>query len=110
MFLRDYLDDVASDMSAFHRIDDILDLDGPALWKLAWRLGAYQGRMAVIIQDLRDQEEGGAPRGPSPAAIGPVSGPPIQGTAEVLSHHPAFAADGIFAPVFSSTTIPADAN
>lgn len=41
----DHLDDIASDMSVFHRIDDVMALDGPAFFKLAWRLPAYTGVM-----------------------------------------------------------------
>jgi hypothetical protein len=41
----DHLDDIASDMSVFHRIDDAMTLDGPTFFKLAWRLPAYTGVM-----------------------------------------------------------------
>lgn len=44
------LDDITSDMSVFHRVDDIYALDGPTLFRLAWRLPAYEGAMRVRVQ------------------------------------------------------------
>jgi hypothetical protein len=104
MFLRDHLDDVASDMSVFHRVDDILDLPAVDLWKLAWRLGAYQGRMAVIVQELQEQQESG------PVRSAPQSGgrqQTVQGTAAALRSHPEFNGAGQFAPLFEITEVPA---
>jgi hypothetical protein len=43
------LDDIASDLSVFHRIDDPSTLDGPRFFRLAWRLAAYQGVMQARV-------------------------------------------------------------
>lgn len=45
----DHLDDLASDFSAIHGIPDILDLDGPAFMRLAYRIGCYQGVMRDLV-------------------------------------------------------------
>lgn len=66
------LDDIESDMSALHRIDDITSLDGPRFFRLAWRLPAYEGAMRARLQAERDeqprQSAAGAPLGPPPSA------------------------------------------
>ncbi|WP_042400215.1 hypothetical protein [Streptacidiphilus carbonis] len=62
------LDDIASDMSVFHRVDDITALDGPTLMRLAWRLPAYEGAMRSRV--MAEQEEN-----PSPSPQGRVSAP-----------------------------------
>lgn len=108
MFLRDHLDDVASDMSVFHRVDDITDFDAVTLWKLAWRLGAYQGRMAMVVQELQElqeQQESGPAR-PAPQASGGRQ-QTVQGTAAALRSHPEFNGGGQFAPLFDITEVPA---
>lgn len=53
-----YLDDLESDFSRFHRIDDIYQMDGPRFMRLAWRVSAYQGVMALRLnaQQPRDEE------------------------------------------------------
>jgi hypothetical protein len=60
-WMLDYLDDIASDLSAFHRIDDATALDGPTFLKLAWRLPAYTGVMqsrALAEQNKASRSEG----------------------------------------------------
>lgn len=60
--------DIASDLSAFHRVDDPMTLDGPTYFSRAHRLAAYAGVMQsrVIAQQ---QEDAPAPRSASsPAA------------------------------------------
>jgi hypothetical protein len=108
MWLREHLDDICSDLSVFHRIDDFTELDGPTLWKLAWRLPAYQGRMALVVEELQSAEQGTTSQ---PAAIGPVGAghaPALNATPEVLLGHPAVAASGAYGPVFSYTQVAAD--
>lgn len=88
----DYLDDVASDMSVFHRVDDITELAGPVFFRLVWRLPAYAGvlqaRQAAESQDAQPAASapafayGGAPRDINP------------GTRATLAAEPAF--QGIF--------------
>ena len=62
--------DVASDLSAFHRIDDVSTIDGPRYFSLAQRLSAYQGVRGAVLAEraARERQEGGgsgssAPRG-----------------------------------------------
>lgn len=50
---------MASDLSAFHRVDDPLTLDGPRYFMLARRLAAYTGVMAARVLELRQAEESG---------------------------------------------------
>ena len=59
--------DVASDLSAFHRIDDVDAIDGPRYFSLAQRLTAYSGVRAAVIAERRYREEhgGSAPQGGS---------------------------------------------
>ena len=59
--------DVASDLSAFHRIDDVDAIDGPRYFSLAQRLTAYSGVRAAVIAEGRYREErgGSAPQGGS---------------------------------------------
>lgn len=106
MFLRDHLDDIASDLSVFHRIDDVLGLDGPTLWRLAWRLPHYRGCMRGVVERLQaDEETGTSQASPRPARSS--TSPIVQGTATALQSAPAFAADGMFGPVFEVTEIKA---
>ena len=58
----DHLDDLESDFSAFHRVDDISAMDAPRFFRLAPRLTAYQGVMAARL--MAEQQEG---RGAVPA-------------------------------------------
>lgn len=84
----DHLDDIASDLSAFHRIDDIGALDGPTFWRLAWRLPAYSGVMRAII--TAEQQEATADEPTSRARQQDIN----PGTQLTLASDPAFA--GIF--------------
>lgn len=47
-----YLEDVRSDLSVLHRVDDLEALPGPRLFSYVWRLMAYQG---VIANRWRQQ-------------------------------------------------------
>lgn len=62
--------DIASDLSAFHRIDDPMLIDGPRYFSLAQRLTTYAGVMgAVAAERHRRQEEGAnGPHGPTGGA------------------------------------------
>jgi hypothetical protein len=48
-----HLDDLQSDFSAIHRIDDMYALDGPTFMRLAFRLPVYQGvmRQRLLLQE-----------------------------------------------------------
>lgn len=90
MWVLQLLDDIESDMSAFHRVDDITTLDGPRFFKLAWRLSAYQG---VIRARLSEQESSAeATSAPHGAGAGAVNWNP--GTKATLQADPALR--GIF--------------
>lgn len=76
--------DVASDLSAFHRIDDVDAIDGPRYFSLAQRLTAYSGVRAAVIAERRYREEhggsraqgagrGGATQAPEAAVLADVS-------------------------------------
>jgi hypothetical protein len=77
----DHLTDIASDLSAFHRIDDPEEMDFAVFCALAYRLPAYQGAMASVVAQQRQGSSGaagGAGRGQgqryeagSPSAITP---------------------------------------
>lgn len=58
MWTLDYEADIASDLSAFHRIDDPATIDGPRYFSLAPRLSAYSGVMAARAEILRQEQEG----------------------------------------------------
>jgi hypothetical protein len=84
------LDDIASDMSVFHRVDDITTLDGPTLCRLAWRLARYEGAVRARLLEEQQQQEAHQPREFGPA--GSTHGGERQwnpGTAETLKADPA---------------------
>lgn len=62
------LDDIASDMSVFHRVDDIAAMDGPTLMRRAWRLPAYEGAMRARVMAEQDERPSGAQQGAPGAA------------------------------------------
>lgn len=59
MWTLDYEADIASDLSAFHRIDDPMTIDGPRYFSLAPRLSAYSGVMAARAEKIRQDEREG---------------------------------------------------
>lgn len=68
MWTVDHEADIASDLSAFHRIDDVEKIDGPRYFALANRLSAYSGVMGAIVaqrqaDERRGVDGGSAPRG-----------------------------------------------
>lgn len=61
MWTIDYEADIASDLSAFHRVDDPMQIDGPRYFSLAIRLAAYSGVLAARAEKMRqDEREGGS--------------------------------------------------
>lgn len=92
----DHLDDVASDFSVFHRVEDITQLDGPSFFRLAWRLPSYRGAMREAVlreQDESPREQRQAPREAS--ARGGSERRSVPATKTALTSDPAF--KGIFA-------------
>ncbi len=61
--MTDYLPEIASDLSAFHRIDDPGEMEAAVFFMLAYRLPAYQGAMAAAA--AQQQQGGGGTRGRS---------------------------------------------
>ena len=59
MWTIDYEADIASDLSAFHRIDDPMQIDGPRYFSLAIRLAAYSGVLAARAEKIRQDEREG---------------------------------------------------
>jgi hypothetical protein len=53
-----YLEDVRSDLSVLHRIDDLEAMPGPRVFAYVWRLTAYQGVITNMWR--RQQAERGA--------------------------------------------------
>lgn len=93
----DHLDDLASDFSVFHRIDDITSLPGPVFYRMAARLFAYQGVMQARQMAAR-QDEGDAPapapqQGPAPRQMGRDSAgrDVIPATRAAVQSHPELA-------------------
>lgn len=52
----DYLDDIESDLSRFHRIDDPMKLDSPRYFKLVDRLVYYEGAITAIARAEVERE------------------------------------------------------
>ncbi len=82
MWVLDHLADLESDFSAFHRVEDITQLDGPRFFRMAYRLSAYQGVMAarLAVQEQRHARGSGGPV----AAGGPQEVPVAQLQADGL--------------------------
>lgn len=75
MWVLDHLEDIDSDMSVFHRVDDPQTaLAGPLYFARAARLGAYAGVMQARILEDRQRAEGGTPVGVrGPGQSGPAT-------------------------------------
>lgn len=91
-WVTEYLDDIESDLSAFHRIDDYRALSGPRFFRLVWRLAAYQGVMQARALAEHEREQPAPQSAASPAARPQDTINP--GTRTTLMADPAFA--GIF--------------
>lgn len=57
-----YLEDLEADFRVFYRVDDFDEIDGPKFFRLAMRVGAYQGAIAARMAEEREEEEEVAPR------------------------------------------------
>lgn len=69
--------DIASDLSAFHRIDDVSQIDGPRYFALAQRISAYQGVRAAVLME-RDRREREGESGPQSGSAAKPSEVPNQ--------------------------------
>jgi hypothetical protein len=56
----DHLEDIESDLSVFHRIDDPWSMPGPRFFRFVMRLPAYAGVMAARV--VAQQEKPGTGR------------------------------------------------
>jgi hypothetical protein len=56
LWVLDHLDDIASDLSAFHRIDNYEQMGSVRFLRLAYRLPAYGGVMAVRQQEAERRD------------------------------------------------------
>lgn len=68
-----HIRDIESDLSAFHRIDDIWTMNGPRFFAFAYRLPAYKGVMRALAEKQAMDEEkrgGGRRREVVPVASG----------------------------------------
>lgn len=52
-----HLDDIESDLSAFHRIDDMWAMEAGRFFRFAYRLPAYQGAMRARAENQAMQEQ-----------------------------------------------------
>lgn len=95
------MDDLDSDFSAIHRVDDYRTLPGPRFFSLAMRLAAYPGvmraRVRVATESTSDQVTVTA--GQQPAVARPVT----VGTGDILTG-PTYAARDGWPAVFSYRT------
>jgi len=74
MWVVDHLEDLESDFSVFHRVDDLGTLDGPRFFRLALRIFAYDGVMAARLAAQDGGTDTPAPGGGSggEALAGPI--------------------------------------
>jgi len=52
-----HLDDVESDLSAFHRIDNMWEMEAGRFFRFAFRLPAYQGAMRARAENQAMEEQ-----------------------------------------------------
>lgn len=64
MWVLDFLEDLESDFSVFHRVEDITILDGPRFFRLAHRIFAYSGVMTARFAEQEHKQS------PQPQQIG----------------------------------------
>lgn len=66
----EHLEDLRSDFSAIHRVDDMYALDGPTFMQLAYRMPMYPGVMQarLRLQDMERQHQATRPVHPGQAS------------------------------------------
>jgi len=72
MWVVDHLEDLESDLSVFHRIDNLHTLDGPRFFRLALRVFAYDGVMAARLAAQTEDTDTPAPGGKEEMLAGPI--------------------------------------
>lgn len=86
MWITDYMEDIESDLSVFHRVDDYMTMPAPRFFSLVPRLSAYAG--VLQARAVEEQENGGA-RHVAPSGGASAPGAPSQAT--TVSNDVAFA-------------------
>lgn len=84
MWFLAHLGDVRSDMSAFHRVDDLDTLDAARFTSLVTRLPLYDG--ATRNAALRDHQERAEQPPPAPATREPAASGPAAVKAHSAAH------------------------
>lgn len=93
LWVLDHLDDIESDLSAIHRVDDMHDLPARRFFLLAERLPAYQGALQARLSGQHAEAGETTPAPDRPEAQRVPTG--------VAPAHQGFAGDGaMFPPVF----------
>jgi hypothetical protein len=98
------LDDVLSDMSRFHRVDDINDLTVDVFVSRMVRLPVYGGAVAFSISNETPPPAAGA------GVAEPAQDSTVPGTVEYLQTNPMFGplpAAGQMVGLFETSTVPA---
>lgn len=101
----DHLEDVRSDLSVFHRIDDLEDMSAERFFSYVYRLPHYGGAIAYQVQkqQAEQQEE---PQASSRHTFEEPPGGFVMPAREVPATAEALAADPMFAGLFSHSTAP----
>ena len=89
-----------SDLSAFHRVDDMYAMESARFLRLADRLPAYGGVLSAVVKG-----EPSAISEITKGEAGEVPGAPVPGTRDVLARAPALAAAPGIPAVCSVTTV-----
>lgn len=88
MWVLDHLEDVASDLSVFHRVDDWRELPSSRFFLLSERLPAYDGVVRAVL--LAGQP---SPPVAAPAPVAGVAGRPVLEDMSLMASiadHPGF--------------------
>lgn len=92
----EYLDDVRSDFSVFHRIDTIEDLPARRFFSLARRLPHYEGAMRhIAMAEARRDEPGVVTPEPEPVTQ-PGNDDAIAGNLDLMAIHPVWGSIGSY--------------
>lgn len=81
-WVADYLPDLESDFSVFHRVDDLHTMDGPRFLRFAWRIAAYDGMVARRIAAERDTPQP-APQQQRAAPVARQTTAPVSTTSRI---------------------------
>jgi hypothetical protein len=82
MWVLDYLEDVESDLSVFHRVDDFTALSSVRFYSLTSRLPHYDGAVRHVLTAATAEER----QRPALRAVPDIS----PSTLEAISDHPGF--------------------